>query len=87
MGLTNKERYDKYFGTKLAKERRASRGRARYWMEKKYGKDALKGKEIDHINTSPGKDLNNDTSNLRIVDRHANRVRGGNWRKNKKRNF
>ena len=47
-----------------------SRKRARRKMEKKHGKDALKGKEVDHGNMNP---RDNSTKNLSIMSRKANR--------------
>lgn len=48
----------------------AARKRARRMMEKKYGKAALKGKEVDHKNFNP---KDNRSSNLCIKSRSANR--------------
>lgn len=53
--------------------KRRERAKARYWMIKKYGAEALKGKEIDHIKalTAGG---TNEPSNWRIRDAHDNRA-------------
>lgn len=48
----------------------AARHRARRLMIKKYGKAALKGKDVDHVDGNP---LNN-KNNLAIRSRHANRA-------------
>lgn len=53
--------------------KRAARGRARYWMIKKYGEAALKGKEVDHIKAFKGGGTN-EPSNWRIRDPSANRA-------------
>ena len=86
--LDYKEIYKKYHDTPLAKKRRAERNAARREAEKKYGKEALKGKEVDHKNTNPGGRLSNEGSNLQVISRKANRSKDANsWRKTKKRNF
>lgn len=66
------EEYKKYRSTPLAKSRNAARHRARYWMEKKYGKAALKGKEVHHIKDWNGSNLDNSLKNLKIVSREEN---------------
>ena len=74
--MNEKELYQKYgkkYGaSELTKARNAARHRARYWMEKKYGKDYLRGKEIHHIKDSAGKNLDNNFNNLRIVTKQEN---------------
>lgn len=52
--MTKKKRdyakeYREYHGTEEQKKRRAERNRDRAAAEKKYGKAALRGKEVDHI--------------------------------------
>lgn len=44
-----KKEYRDYHGTAEQKDRRAERNRDRKAAEKKYGKKALKGKEVDHL--------------------------------------
>lgn len=60
------------------KEERAARNRARRLMEKKHGKEALKGKDVDHKKRLD-KGGTNAASNLRVRDPVANRG----WRKGK----
>lgn len=60
----------KYGSTPTEMERRAARHRARYAMEKKHGKEALKGKDVDHVDNNP---LNNSRRNLKAVPRGLNR--------------
>ena len=45
-----RKEYDEYHGTAEQKKRRAERNRDRAAAEKKYGKAALRGKEVDHQN-------------------------------------
>lgn len=52
--------------------RRVSRNRARREAIRKYGKAALKGKDVDHKNQNP---LDNRKSNLRIESKSKNRGR------------
>lgn len=54
-------------------KRRESRNRVRRAAIKKYGKAALKGKELDHV----GYHLHGTLANVKakIVSRHANRTR------------
>lgn len=49
-----------------------ARAKARYYMIKKYGKRALKGKEIDHVDPLAAGG-SNDPSNWRIRSAAANR--------------
>ena len=67
-----KKEYENYQGTPEQIKRRSQRNSARRVMEKKHGKQAIKGKDIDHKdhNTS-----NNSLSNLRIASKSANRSR------------
>lgn len=83
-----KAKNKKYGSTKLAKQRRAALNTARRRAIKKYGKAALKGKDVDHIRTNPGGIPSNDPSNLRIVSVKFNRGRNNNsWRTTKKKNY
>lgn len=50
-----------------------ARAKARYWMIKKYGEAALKGKEIDHIKPLAAGG-GNDPSNWRIRSARENRA-------------
>ncbi len=45
-----RKEYDDYHGTPEQKKRRAERNRDRAAAEKRVGKAALRGKEVDHIN-------------------------------------
>ena len=53
--------------------KRRERAKARYWMIKKLGKEALEGKEIDHIKSLKGGG-SNDPSNWRVRSAHENRA-------------
>ncbi|ENU5815593.1 HNH endonuclease [Vibrio fluvialis] len=57
------------------KKKRAANNRARRLMIKKHGKQALKGKDVDHKDGNP---RNNNPSNLRIMSRKKNRGRNNN---------
>ena len=52
-------------------KKRVARNAARRLMIRKHGKDALKGKDVDHKN---GKATDNRASNLRIRSRRKNRA-------------
>jgi hypothetical protein len=66
--------YDvRHEATPEEKAKRAARGRARYWMIKKLGAEALKGKEVDHIKSFKGGG-SNAPSNWRLRDPHSNRA-------------
>jgi|TARA_R100000084_G_scaffold106363_1_gene64585 hypothetical protein len=68
-----RKRKDKaYQSTPQQKKRRAARNRARRAAIKKFGKQALKGKDIDHKDGNP---MNNSTGNLRVMNRKKNRGR------------
>jgi hypothetical protein len=65
--------YDKKFqATPYQKKIRASRNRARRLMIKKYGKAALKGKDVDHKNGNP---MQTTPKNLQILSAHDNRAK------------
>jgi len=67
--------YDKaHEATPKEKAKRAARGRARYWMIKKLGEEALRGKEVDHIKALAGGGSPTAMSNLRLRDPSANRA-------------
>ncbi len=53
--------------------RRVARNRARQKAIKKYGKAALKGKELDHVGSHRTGPL--DKVPTKIVSKHANRIR------------
>lgn len=67
------EGYEKEYSQKTVKHR-SGRVQARRIMEKKKGKAALKGKDVDHIDGNPN---NNAPSNLRLIDRSKNRSNNG----------
>ena len=54
-------------------KRRVARNRARRKAIKKYGKEALKGKELDHVGSHRTGSLDNVPT--KIVSKRANRVR------------
>lgn len=81
-------KYLKYHSSEIAKKRRAERNHVRREMIKKYGKEYMKGKDVDHENTNPGGHLSNDASNIKIISSHENKSKDANsWRKTKKRNY
>lgn len=51
-------------------KKRVARNAARRLMIRKHGKEALKGKDIDHSN---GNATDNRKSNLKVMDRSKNR--------------
>ncbi len=64
--------YREYQGTPEQIAKRSERNKARRQMEKKVGKAALKGKDVDHkkpIRSGGG----NSAGNLRVRSVHANR--------------
>ncbi len=65
-----RKEYDDYHGKKDQKKNRASRNGARRRMRKILGKEAIKGKDIDHKDGNP---KNNSRSNLRVLSKSANR--------------
>jgi hypothetical protein len=62
--------YATYQGTPEQIKNRASRNAARRHMEKKHGKAALNGKDIDHKDGNP---RNNGKKNLRVMSKSLNR--------------
>lgn len=75
-------RQRKYNGSPEQKKRRAERNASRRKMEKKVGKAALKGKDVDHANKNTA---DKSTKNLRVRSVKANRAdnRGTGGRKKK----
>lgn len=77
IAMTNKERIAKlkdkaYAAQPEQKKRRAQRNKARRAAIRKYGKSALKGKDIDHKDGNP---MNGCKSNLRVMSVRRNRGR------------
>lgn len=68
-----KKEYREYHAKPLQKKRRADRNAARRKAVKKYGKKALKGKEVDHLGSNRKGRLNK--RRTRIVSKAANRRR------------
>lgn len=64
--------YEMYQGTPEQKKNRAKRNAARKEMEKKVGKAALKGKDVDH-KVPLSKGGSNARSNLQVTSVHYNR--------------
>lgn len=67
-----RKEYDSYHATPEQIARRSSRNKARRLMQKRYGKEALRGKDVDHKNFNAE---HNGSGNLRLMD----------WRKNRSR--
>ncbi len=65
--------YADYHASPEQKKRRAERNRDRRAAVKKYGKEALQGKEIDHLGSNPHGDLSK--RRTKIVDKTTNRKR------------
>jgi len=63
--------YDREYAKHDNAKQRA-RMKARYWMVKKYGEAALKGKDIDHVHPLQAGGSNN-PSNWKVRDIKANR--------------
>ena len=71
--------YDKKYESSPEQiRRRASRNAARRRAIASRGKSALKGKDVDHVNSNP---LDNRASNLKVISKHKNR---GKTRKGKR---
>lgn len=72
MARDYKREYENYHKKPEQRRRNDARKKARRLMIKKYGKKALKGKDIDHKDRNP---KNNSMSNLRIQSKKKNRSR------------
>lgn len=70
MARNYRKEYDEYHSKPDQIKNRASRNSARRKMEKKHGKAALNGKDIDHRDGNP---RNNGGKNLRVMSKSANR--------------
>jgi len=66
-----KKEYEDYQGTPEQIKRRAERNRDRRAAEKKYGKAALAGKEVDHINAPRKGSLAG--AKTHVISKEANR--------------
>lgn len=66
-----KKEYAEYHASPEQKKRRAERNRDRKKAEKEHGKEALEGKEVDHVNAPRKGDLSK--SRTRIISKKANR--------------
>jgi hypothetical protein len=68
----HRDAYDRAYerDPRVLAEQRA-RNKARYWMIKKYGERALRGKDVDHIHPLADAGSNN-PSNWRIRSSHEN---------------
>lgn len=66
-----KKEYAEYHASPEQKKRRAERNRDRAAAEKKHGKKALEGKEVDHVNAPRKGSLAN--SKTKIISKKANR--------------
>lgn len=73
-----KKEYQEYHGKPEQIANRAARNKARREMEKKVGKQALKGKEVDHIKPL-SKGGSNSASNLQILPAMLNRMKGNKY--------
>lgn len=63
--------YDREYA-KHDNEKQRARAKARYWMVKKYGEAALRGKDVDHVQPLQAGG-SNDPGNWRVRDIHGNR--------------
>lgn len=68
-----KKEYADYHGTAIQKKRRAERNRDRAEAEKRLGKDALRGKEVDHLGSNRTGTLKG--VKTRVISKTANRKR------------
>lgn len=68
-----KKEYEEYHASPEQKKRRAERNRDRAAAEKKYGKAALRGKEVDHVNAPRKGSLAG--AKTQILSKHANRIK------------
>lgn len=69
-----KKEYARDHASKKKKRQRAMRNKARKTMEKIYGKEALKGKDVDHKRPL-SRGGSNSRSNLRVMSIKKNRGR------------
>jgi len=67
-----KQEYNSYQGTEEQKKRRAQRNKDRREAIRKYGKETLKGKDIDHKNYNPN---DHSSSNKKIINKSSNRAK------------
>lgn len=67
-----REEYDRYHASPEQRKNRAARNRARKEVEKRVGKAALRGKDVDHKRPL-AKGGGNGKGNLRIQSKRANR--------------
>lgn len=68
-----RKEYDEYHASPEQKKRRAERNRDRRAAERKYGKAALRGKEVDHVGSHRTGSLAG--VGTRVVSKKANRRR------------
>ncbi len=68
-----RKEYDEYHASPEQKKRRAERNRDRRAAERKYGKAALRGKEVDHTGSHRTGNLSGVPT--RIISKRANRRR------------
>lgn len=66
-----KKEYKEYHGTEEQKKRRAERNKDRRAAERRLGKAALAGKEVDHVNAPRKGSLA--SSATRVISKTANR--------------
>lgn len=66
-----RKEYDEYHAKPEQKKRRADRNAARRKAEKRVGKSALRGKEVDHVGSNRTGRLKNVPT--RIISKEANR--------------
>lgn len=68
-----RKEYDEYHALPEQKKRRAERNRDRRAAERKYGKAALRGKEVDHVGSHRTGNLSGVST--RVISKTANRKR------------
>lgn len=66
-----KKEYADYHSSEVQKKRRAERNRDRAAAEKRLGKSALRGKEVDHVNAPRTGSLAR--SKTKVISKTANR--------------
>ena len=66
-----KKEYAEYNSSAVQKKRRAERNRDRAAAEKRLGEDALRGKEVDHVNAPRTGSLAG--SKTQVISKKANR--------------